>query len=1038
MSATPVELAQQHASEPREDALARIQGLVERFGWGHFDLACHLAAPISLTPDLAYQLWFAFGLPNVPWTAVSDILLSSLCRDHGWERYQLYPETRRLLLAQLRHSYETSGADKDRMQRVSQLLLSYADAQARLGTRLDVWQAEGEQINAIALVDVGRADAQRNWVQQRRLQQVRQQEADIGAATLSLLDLHHAVPQLAQQDALAHGVPSELRAVALGQPGADQARDTDVIEVLNFELALARDEGNAPERTPTELTYRVSFGGASFEDRASLQTAFSLPKGQLLARVWGRNGRAAAQKSAYAEADAWRSGDDDLQAAVLAAILFPEPVRNMLKAALDGLGPHQRLRLRLDLSRTSEARWITWEQAAHPFAPGGRLALDARVSFVRRESGGERFDQPPVETVSLVYAAFSPEPDGQQERIQQALSDAPQFDLRMNSRDNAGPNDPSTSMRVAHLADAQAGQISQVDDVLRQLRDRVQMPDHGLDLAVLAYPGALQRVLESQAFNTDQANQYAKVQGHVAMAVGFVEDALPQSQQVFCSTFYTALANGVPADLAAADARRALHRQNLDWCTLVCLDMTISGDVVFAPRNFAAERAASNTATAKANAPPREPVHTIYLGANGLLAGRGQSPASTPGEISELLQDFLDTSASWPTRRLMMYSHGPFVSRDHAAQYAQRIRDRYLEQQIYPVFVIWPTDVLGSMTSMLTGKRDPAANVATRKGDRFARSSDSSIDAAVETVGSATTLPLWLQMKSVAVNASRHAEGGMRVLADALAAMQAEVELHLVGHSIGCELLGALAALLQERKRNPASLTVWAPTMRMDAFEQQLLPQIRDNPIQRFGLFTLDDPLERKDKIAGVYRKSLLYFASHALEPLPEAATNPTQGTPILGMSKFIDVALPLITLLEQNPERCVWIEADATSMFSQATTHASFDDDDATIRATIRIMRGEALPSETLGRSAARRLLKRPAAKGPPPDPVSLRNRLTQQFSIDEIKALCLDLGVDFENLGGDTKLAIALNLVSYMDRRERLPELAAAIDTNRPRSAA
>ena len=375
-------------------------------------------------------------------------------------------------------------------------------------------------------------------------------------------------------------------------------------------------------------------------------------------------------------------------------------------------------------------------------------------------------------------------------------------------------------------------------------------------------------------------------------------------------------------------------------------------------------------------------------------------------------------------------------------QYAQRMRDRYLEQQIYPVFVIWPTDVLGNMTSMLagalTGQRDSAASATTRKGDRFARSADSSIDAAVEAVGSATTLPLWQQMKSVAANASRNTNGGLRVLADALAAVQAEVELHLVGHSIGCELLGELAALLLERKRNPASLMLWSPTMRMDVFENQLLPQVRDNAIQRFGLFTLEDPLERKDKIASVYRKSLLYFASHALEPLSEAATTPTEGTPILGMSKFIDDALLLITLFEQNPERCVWIEAGANNQLSQATTHADFDDDDATIRATIRIMRGEALTSEALSRSAARRLLRQPESKGASPNRTELRNRLTQRFSIDEIKALCFDLGVEFEELGGDTKSAIALNLVAYMERRDQLDKLIAAIDRNRPRSAA
>jgi len=82
-------------------ALERIISFAEQFGRPHLDLAYHAAFPLVLTPDMLYQIWASF-VPQAPWTAVADVLLSSLCREVAYELYEIDTTIRNFLLKQLR------------------------------------------------------------------------------------------------------------------------------------------------------------------------------------------------------------------------------------------------------------------------------------------------------------------------------------------------------------------------------------------------------------------------------------------------------------------------------------------------------------------------------------------------------------------------------------------------------------------------------------------------------------------------------------------------------------------------------------------------------------------------------------------------------------------------------------------------------------------------------------------------------------------------------------------------------------------------
>lgn len=58
----------------------------------------------------------------------------------------------------------------------------------------------------------------------------------------------------------------------------------------------------------------------------------------------------------------------------------------------------------------------------------------------------------------------------------------------------------------------------------------------------------------------------------------------------------------------------------------------------------------------------------------------------------------------------------------------------------------------------------------------------------------------------------------------------------------------------------------------------------------------------------------------------------------------------------------------------------------------------------------------------------------LNQHFSLEELKTLCFDLGIDYENLSGSGKAAKARELVLYLDRRGQLPKLISVGKRQRP----
>ena len=69
------------------------------------------------------------------------------------------------------------------------------------------------------------------------------------------------------------------------------------------------------------------------------------------------------------------------------------------------------------------------------------------------------------------------------------------------------------------------------------------------------------------------------------------------------------------------------------------------------------------------------------------------------------------------------------------------------------------------------------------------------------------------------------------------------------------------------------------------------------------------------------------------------------------------------------------------------------------------------------------------PATPPPATNPVAVREALIKHFSPDELRLLAQEVGVDYDNLPGESKQRKALELVLYFERRGGLASLVAAV---------
>lgn len=276
--------------------------------------------------------------------------------------------------------------------------------------------------------------------------------------------------------------------------------------------------------------------------------------------------------------------------------------------------------------------------------------------------------------------------------------------------------------------------------------------------------------------------------------------------------------------------------------------------------------------------------HSVVLGNDGRVAryvSEDEKPRKLQQQVYALPDQWFRSAAAPKTKRLVIYAHGGLNSEKDAIDRACAMGRFFIANGCYPLFLVWKTGLLESLRGMLTD----AVQKQPSQADLAGSVSDFS-DALIEkTFARKLARPIWSEMKENADLAFAPRRGG-ELLVDALTSLSEtwgdDFELHVVGHSAGSIILGHMLSALCKRGQladHVRSVHLYAPACTVAFANQHYASDSRF--MNRLFMDVLSDEVERNDTVASIYRKSLLYMVSNALEA--------DLRTPILGLANIWD-----------------------------------------------------------------------------------------------------------------------------------------------------
>jgi hypothetical protein len=346
--------------------------------------------------------------------------------------------------------------------------------------------------------------------------------------------------------------------------------------------------------------------------------------------------------------------------------------------------------------------------------------------------------------------------------------------------------------------------------------------------------------------------------------------------------------------------------------------------------------------------------HVVTLGNDGRLRRTG-TYANTPADLERIvLRDLPRITSRWKKKRILLYAHGGLVPEKNALQRIENYVPVMREREVFPLAFVWRTDLWTTVKNLLADalRRRRTERILDDTKDFLLDRLDDALERLARMLGGKA---VWAEMKENALLATAREDGGARQVArllGTLADRDPSVEIHLAAHSAGSILLAPLVGSLtapgaEGRRRKIATCTLWAPAASVALFRETYLPAIRRRAIGRYAQFHLTDAAERDDHCARLYNKSLLYLVSNALEEAPRPFLR-RDGTPIVGMAKFVEADGELAALF-RSPH-AVAIAAPnggepGSPDASGAVHHGDFDDDRATLAATLARITGRPEP---------------------------------------------------------------------------------------------
>ena len=362
--------------------------------------------------------------------------------------------------------------------------------------------------------------------------------------------------------------------------------------------------------------------------------------------------------------------------------------------------------------------------------------------------------------------------------------------------------------------------------------------------------------------------------------------------------------------------------------------------------------------------------HSVVLGNDGRV-----KRYLTEDELSRTLlyqaaglpDQWFRTRPAGEPKRLVIFAHGGLNSEDAAITRARALGRHFLANGCYPLFLVWKTGLQESISGIVSDAFRKQPTLAGGAGEWISERTDLLVE---KSIGRPLARPIWSEMKENAELGFGAGRGGdllLTALQKLIATWGEGLELHLVGHSAGSIILGHMLSAMAARSvaNKVSTIHLLAPACTVQFANRHYAA--REELMQRLYLSILSDRVERNDSVAGIYRKSLLYFVSNALEV--------DLRTPILGLENVFDPDYPgwdgtsstgdalkswrraasaaglkkggRITVLDNDQVVTARIlRAGVPQELRIAAAHGSFDNDLATVEATLVKITGAALAS--------------------------------------------------------------------------------------------
>lgn len=346
--------------------------------------------------------------------------------------------------------------------------------------------------------------------------------------------------------------------------------------------------------------------------------------------------------------------------------------------------------------------------------------------------------------------------------------------------------------------------------------------------------------------------------------------------------------------------------------------------------------------------------YVINIGNNGYLSDSGHY-WTTREDIVRLFETIGSTAATWKKKRILLYLHGGLNSEKEVARRIISYKQVCLDNEIYPVHIMWETDF---WTSLKNDLFDLFTNNDKAGADWLGKLREGTleiIDRTFELTASKPGTLLWNEMKENAKLSSAKGRSMDIVATEACKAFSQvaepgrnNFELHIVGHSAGSIFTAYAIDTLLSIGVPIKTVQFMAPAITIELFKEKLLAPIQNKQCPQPTMYILGDDAEKSDTVSA-YGKSLLYLVSNSFER--------RRNTPILGMERFINaknkkledrtIIDPVIARLMNAVSENGWpnlVIADSATPnsdkprpdISRSETHGGFDNDPATMNAVL------------------------------------------------------------------------------------------------------